>query len=74
MAYGPGDVCRGQAGCRHLIEKRLEQMVALTIDQRDIDGKPGEPLANARPPKPAPTITTCPVKEKSSFNSELRHV
>ncbi len=38
----PGDVGRRQRGGRHLIEQRLEAMMVLPVDQRDVDGRAGE--------------------------------
>jgi hypothetical protein len=46
MAYRPGNVRRRQAGGRHLIEKRLEEMVVLAINQRDIGGSCAKPLSD----------------------------
>ena len=44
-AMSAGDKARG----RHLIEQRLEQMIIVAVDQRDIDGGAGKRLGGRKP-------------------------
>jgi hypothetical protein len=41
-ADGRGDVCRGQACRRHLIEQRLEKVIVLAVDDDDLNRGVGE--------------------------------
>ena len=54
----PRDIGGRKRGGRDLIEERLEEMVVPLVDDGDVEGPFARRLAAARPPKPAPTITT----------------
>lgn len=43
-AHRPGDVGGRQAGSRHLVKQRLEQVVVVAVDDRDIDRTVGQSL------------------------------
>jgi hypothetical protein len=42
LRIGAAIVCRGQAGRRHLIEQRLEQVIVLAVDDNDLNRGVGE--------------------------------
>ena len=45
-AHGPGDVGRRKPGTRNLVQERLENVVVLPVDQRDIGVEAPEPLGD----------------------------
>ncbi len=58
QAHRRGDRGRRQAGGRHLVEQRLEQVVVGLVDDGDVDRRRRCSLrAASRPPKPQPMIT-----------------
>ena len=45
------------AGRRHLVEQRLEQVVVVPVEERDVRRRVPRPRAAYRPPKPPPMMT-----------------
>ncbi len=61
---GIGDVSRGQACHRHLIEKRLEEMVVASVDDRHPHRRAAQPLGRVEAAEAAPDdddVGLCPV-------------
>ncbi len=54
VAHRPGDLGRRQAGRRHLVQERLEEVVVLAIDQRDVDGLAPQALRDGKAGKSGP--------------------
>ena len=47
-----GDIGRRKAGGRHLVEQRLEQVIIVPVDHRDVEGAAGERFRGGQPAKP----------------------
>ena len=45
----PGDVAGRERGRRHLVEQRLEQMVVVPVDQRDLGRRAGQGARHLEP-------------------------
>ena len=58
VADRPGDLGRRQGGGGHLVEQGLEGVMVARVDDHDFDRRARRARAAARPPNPAPTMTT----------------
>ena len=47
-AHRPGDVGRREAGARNLVQERLEKVVVLPVDQRDVGVEAAEPMGDGK--------------------------
>ena len=50
-ADGRRDLCRRQAGRRHLVEQRLEEVVVAPVDDGDVDSGAGQAVSGGKAAK-----------------------
>ena len=69
---GCGDLGGREAGRGHLVEQRLEEVVVAAVEDAHPHGRRARAFAAARPPKPAPRITTWGTRFMPGFYAEVK--